>query len=196
MLGRKLFFCPLLLSGTLAWSQAQPTQSISKPRVDVFASYIYGSGNENQAGGGILAGIDLARIYRKVGLTVEFDRTSASSPPSSSNATSEWNVLAGPRYTFPVAASSRVASFADALIGTETFHNAGQNYTWTYNNHTSLAWALDGGLDLRLSRHFAVRVQAGFLGTSLTYSTSGGPVSPATTFSGRARAGGGLVARF
>ena len=196
MRGRTLFTCPFFLFAMLACSQAHPNRSISNPRNDVFASYIYGSGNENQAGGGVVAGLDLARIYRKVGLTVEFDRTSASSPPSSSNATSEWNILAGPRYSFPVAASSRIAPFVDALVGTDTFHNAGQNYTWTYNNHTSLAWAVDGGIDLRLSRHFAARGQAGFLGTSLTYSTSGGPVSPATTFSGRARVGGGLVFRF
>lgn len=196
MLGRTLLFCPLVFLSALAWSQAQPAKSASSHGMDVFASYIYGSGNENQAGGGVLAGFDMARVYKKIGLTVEFGRTSASSPPSPVNATSELNFLAGPRYSFPVAASSKVAPFVDALIGTDTFHNAGQAYTWGFNNHTAFAWAVDGGIDLRLSSRFALRGQAGYLGTSLATSTYGGPVSPATTFAGRARVGGGLVFRF
>ena len=183
-----------LLSGALAWSQAKPSHPAPKAEVDVFGGYVFGSGNSNQLGGGVLAGMDLDRISKRIGLTVEFDRTSASSPPSPVNATSEINVLAGPRFSLRLSSSSRVVPFVDALIGSETFHNAGQAYTWQFNNHTSFAWAFDGGLDIPLSKHFGVRGQGGYLGTSLAGSTYGGPAG--STFAGRARVAGTVVFRF
>lgn len=186
----------MLVSGVLAWSQAEPTKATApKPGADVFASYLYGTGNSSQSGGGILAGMDLGRIYKQIGLTAQFGVTNASGPPSPVNAISEWNVLVGPRFS-PLAPSARIVPFADALIGTNTFHNAGQPYTWGFNNHTSLAWAFDGGMDVRLSRYFAVRAQAGYLGTSLAISTDGNPGSGGSVFAGRVRIGGGAVFHF
>jgi hypothetical protein len=194
MFPTKLLFSLLMLSGGLAWSQAEPSRPAPKVGVDVFGGYVFGSGNSNQLGGGVLAGMDMDKIYKRLGLTVEFDRTSASSPPSPVNATSEINVLVGPRFSLPLSSSSRVVPFVDALIGSDTFHNAGQAYTWQFNNHTSLAWAFDGGLDIPLSKHFAVRGQGGYLGTSLAGSTYGGPAG--TTFAGRIRVAGAVVFQF
>ena len=186
----------VLIGGALGWSEAEPTKAIaSKSGADVFAGFLYGTGNSSQSGGGFLAGMDLDGFYKRVGLTAEFGVTKASSPPSSSNAIWEWNVLAGPRFS-PAAPSARLAPFADALIGTNTFHNLGQLYTWGFNNHTSPAWAFDGGIDVRFGRCFALRAQAGYLGTTLAISTDGNPGNGGSLFAGRARMGGGAVFHF
>jgi opacity protein-like surface antigen len=174
--------------------QSAPVHSTSKANVDVFAGYLYSAGNSSVSGSGLLAGVDLNKVYKTLGFTVEFDGTTASSPPSSSNSISEWNFLIGPRFEFPVRSSSRIVPFVDGLIGTNTLHNAGQEYTWGFNNHTSVAWAFDGGLDINLSRHLAIRGQGGYLGTSLAESTYGGPAP--STYAGRGRVSAGVVFRF
>jgi hypothetical protein len=131
-----------------------------------------------------------------MGLTGEFDFTKASSPPSSSNAIYESNVLVGPRFAVPVSRASRVKVFVDGLVGTDTFHNAGQLYTWGFNNRTTLAWAFDGGLELPLTRHLGLRGQAGYLGATLVGSLDGNPGTGPTTVSSRARIGVSAVYRF
>jgi hypothetical protein len=184
----------LLLPCGFAASQSVPPHTTSMHGDDVFGGYVFGSGDSNQSGGGLLAGFDVNDLYKRLGLTVEFDWTKASSPPSPVNATSEFNVLAGPRFTF--AETSKVSPFADVLVGTETFHNGGQLYTYRFNSGTSLAWSVDGGVDVKLSKRFALRGQAGYLGTSLGNSLDGNPGNGGSTFAGRVRVGGTAVFRF
>jgi hypothetical protein len=186
----------LVLGATVCLSQPEPARSGTTPGVDVFGGYVFGAGNSSQTGNGFLAGVDIARLFKKMGLTAEFDLTKASSPPSSSNAIYESNVLVGPKFLVPLSNASRVQVFVDALIGTDTFHNAGQLYTWGFNNRTTVAWAFDGGLEVPLNHHLALRGQAGYLGTTLVGSTDGNPGTGPTTVSSRARIGVAAVYRF
>lgn len=185
----------VLLSSAHAWCQVQSSTPIARGW-DVFGGYVYGSGNSNQEGGGARAGVDVDNVFKRMGVTGEFDFTSAFSPPSPVNATSEWDVLAGPRFSMPLSSSSRIAPFADGLVGVDTFHNAGQAYTFGFNNRTTFAWAVDGGLDFRLANHIALRGQAGYLGTTLATSTDGNPGNGPTVFAGRVRVAGSVVFRF
>lgn len=193
---RWLWLLTILLSSTSAWPQAARSENTSKPGVEVYGGYAYGTGNSNQSGGGFQAGVDIANLYKRIGVVGEFDLTKASSPPSPVDATYEWDFLVGPRIPVSLSKSGPIVPFVDALIGLDTFHNAGQLYTYRYSNHTSLAWALDGGLDFRLGRHFALRGQAGYLGTSLANSSDGNPVNLGSSFAGRVRIGIGGVFRF
>ncbi len=190
---RMWLFIPLLCS-TLTWSQSTPNQPNSTAVLDVFGGYLYGGGDADQAGSGFLAGVDVDRIFKGIGFTGEFGYTKASSPPSPVDPISQFNVLAGPRFAFPVSSSSRLVPFFDVLVGTNTLHNSGQEYTYRYSNHTSFAWTVDGGLDIPLSRHIALRAQGGYLGTSLQGTTYTGP-SPGNN-AGRLRVSAGAVLRF
>jgi len=154
---------------------------------------MYGSGNSRQAGGGVLGGLNACRICQGIGFSAEFDHTTAAEPPAYS--TPEMNVLFGPRYDLPVSSSSRFAPFLDGLIGIDRFHNEGQAYTWVCDSHTAFA-RVDGGVDISLMRRLSLRVQAGYLGPRLTFSTYGLPPNPTTTFAGRFVSGAGLVFRF
>jgi len=184
----------LFLCCTLAWSQAEPAHSKSTMSGDVFGGYLYSAGNSSQSGSGFLAGGDIDRVFKGVGFTGEFGLTRASSPPSPVNPISEFNVLVGPRFVVPLSRTSRIVPFLDGLVGTNTLHNSGQQYTWQFDNHTSFAWAFDGGLDFSLTKHLALRGQGGYLGNSLAGSTYGGPAG--RTHAGRARVSVGAVIRF
>lgn len=194
MFPRRSWLLVLLLCSTVAWSQPEPTHAKTRAGVDVFGGYLYGSGNSSQSGSGFLAGADVDRIYKGIGFAGEFGFTKASSPPSPVNPISEFNVLLGPRFAVPIPGSSWIVPFVDGLIGTNTLHNSGQEYTWQYSNHTSFAWAFDGGLDIALSKHLALRGQGGYLGTSLAGSTYGGPAG--SSYAGHARVSVGAVFRF
>jgi len=77
----------------------------------------------------------------------------------------EWELLFGPRLSIPV---GKVTPFAEVMFGVAHVHNGG-DLPSTAN--TSFATALGGGLDYRLSKLFAVRLEVDYLKTRF-YSTT------------------------
>jgi len=77
----------------------------------------------------------------------------------------EWEALFGPRLSIPV---GNFTPFAEAMIGVAHVHNGG-DFPSTAN--TSFATAIGGGLDYRLIKLIAVRLEADYLQTRF-YSTT------------------------
>jgi opacity protein-like surface antigen len=76
----------------------------------------------------------------------------------------EWEVLFGPRLSVSV---GKLTPFAEAMFGLAHVHNGG-DFPSTAN--TSFATALGGGVDYRLIKFFAVRLEVDYLRTHF-YST-------------------------
>lgn len=70
----------------------------------------------------------------------------------------EWEVLFGPRLSIPV---GKVTPFAEAMFGIAHIHNG----DFVDHTNTSFATALGGGLDYRLVRFLAVRLEVDYLQT-------------------------------
>jgi opacity protein-like surface antigen len=71
----------------------------------------------------------------------------------------EWEILFGPRLSVSV---GKFTPFAEAMVGLGHIHNGG---TLPSSSNTSFGTALGGGLDYRLVRLVAVRIEADYLGT-------------------------------
>jgi opacity protein-like surface antigen len=76
----------------------------------------------------------------------------------------EWELMFGPRLSIPV---GKLTPFAEALFGVAHVHNGG-DFPSTAN--TSFATGLGGGLDYRLIKFFALRLQVDYVRTRF-YST-------------------------
>jgi hypothetical protein len=103
------------------------------------------------------------------------------------NSTTLFDYLAGPRIS--VNRNSRISPFADFLAGGQYLHNGSTQHSYYYANGGGAALAAEGGLDVRLTRHLALRAQAGIL-----HSTFATP--PTTTSNNGFRAASFLVLRF
>jgi hypothetical protein len=182
-----------LISGVLAWCQVQPARPASDTAVEVFGGFALGAGGPLGTNPGFNAGVDF-KVYPRIFVVADVGHFIDTHEPS--NNTTDTSILFGPRYMVRLSGSSRAAVFSDVLLGADVFHNSGQSYTYAYNNATSFAVAVDGGLDYRLSKHLGLRGEAGYEHTSLTNSTYSGPVTPATTANNRARVEADLVFRF
>lgn len=77
----------------------------------------------------------------------------------------EWELLFGPRLSIPV---GNLTPFAEAMIGVAHIHNGG---TLPGPTNTSFSAALGGGLDYRLIKVLALRLEVDYLQTRF-YSTS------------------------
>jgi hypothetical protein len=176
----------LLLSGTLAWSQVQPTKESTPSAGDFYVGGIYtGSNPASNFSAGIGGGVDV-RVYKWIQAEADFSSFLANS--GTANLTTTVDYLVGPRISKPVS-HSRFSPFADFLVGGQTFHNGSTQHSYFFGNGNGLAFAGDGGVDIRLSKHLAFRGQAGFI--SSHYVTA-----PTTTTNTRFRAGTFLVFRF
>ena len=91
----------------------------------------------------------------------------------------EWEVLFGPRLSVSV---GKFTPFAEGMVGIAHIHNGG---TLPSSSNTSFASAVGGGLDYRLIRLVAVRVEADYVNTRF-FSTSQNAVRLST----------GIVLRF
>lgn len=76
----------------------------------------------------------------------------------------EWELLFGPRLSVPV---GKLTPFAEAMFGLAHVHNGG-DFPSTAN--TSFATAVGGGIDYRLIKFFALRLEVDYLRTHF-YST-------------------------
>ena len=71
----------------------------------------------------------------------------------------EWELLFGPRLSIPV---GNLTPFAEAMIGVAHIHNGG---TLPGPSNTSFSTALGGGLDYRLIKFLALRLEVDYLQT-------------------------------
>ncbi len=71
----------------------------------------------------------------------------------------EWELLFGPRLSIPV---GNLTPFAEVMIGLAHVHNGG---TFPGPANTSFATAIGGGVDYRLIKFFAVRLEGDYLQT-------------------------------
>ncbi len=72
----------------------------------------------------------------------------------------EWEMLFGPRLSVPV---GNLTPFAEAMFGVAHIHNGGDLPS---SSNTSFATALGGGLDYRLIKFFALRLEVDYVRTS------------------------------
>jgi opacity protein-like surface antigen len=186
---RKFILCAFLVCSTFGWSQ----KPANFPTAEIFGGFAATAGGALGAARDWNAGADF-RLFHPLFLVGDVAVLSNNRSVSGNN--SETLVLVGPRYRVPLAKGSRFAVFGEGLFGAEIFRNGGQPYTWEFNNDSNLAYAVDGGADIGLSRHLAVRGVAGYLYNRFTNSTYGGPVSPARAGNNRLRITADLVVRF
>lgn len=76
----------------------------------------------------------------------------------------QWEVLFGPRLSIPI---GKISPFAEAMFGIAHIHNGGD----VDHTNTSFATAIGGGLDYRLVRILAARVEIDWLRTHLFSTT-------------------------
>jgi hypothetical protein len=182
----KFYLYFLLLSGTLAWSQVQIMKENTPSTGDVYVGGAYtGSNPASSASSGVGGGVDY-RVYKWI--EVQGDITAFFATSGVANLTTTVDYLVGPRISKPLS-GARFHPFADLLVGGQTFHNGSTQHTYFYGNGSGLAFAGDGGVDIRMTRHLALRGEAGFI--SSRYATG-----PTTTTNNRWRAGTFLVYRF
>lgn len=191
MSDRKFILCAFLVCGTLGWSQTKKPADF--PTAEIFGGFAATAGGALGAAWDWNAGGDV-RVFRPP--FVIGDVAILSNNHSVSGKNSETLILAGPRYRIPLAKGSPFAVFGEGLFGREIFLNGGQLYTWEFDNDSNLAFALDAGADIGLSRHLAVRGVAGYLYNRFTSSSLSGPGSPAAVGNNRLRVTADLVARF
>ena len=109
------------------------------------------------------------KIFPHVGIVTDFSRHYGSEsflifPPAGPgpirvNVTGhEWEALFGPRLSIPV---GRATPFGEVMIGVAHIKNG----DYISNSNTSFATAVGGGLDYRLVRLLAVRLEADYLQT-------------------------------
>ena len=180
-----------LLSPVFAWSQE--SSAVSGRTVEAFAGYSLGAGGVLGTHSGFHGGVDFP-LPGRLQCVGEVNRFIIGT--YGTGIMSETSILVGPRYEVRLSGSGHTLVFADVLAGVDVFHNGRQSYTWIYNDGTGFALAADGGVEDRLSSHFALRGSAGYFYGRLTNSTYGGPANPATTGNHRARVEISLVYRF
>lgn len=182
----KIVLSLLLQSGTLMWSQTQPMKGLASSNLDLYVGGAYtGSNPASSVSAGPGGGADY-RVYKWV--EIQGDVSAFFATSGVANLTTTVDYLVGPRISRPPS-SSRLSPFADFLAGAQTFHNGSTQHTYYYGNGSGLAFAGDGGVDIRLTKHLALRGQAGFI--SSRYVTA-----PTTTTNYRWRAGTFLAYRF
>jgi hypothetical protein len=177
---RNLSIAVVLLSSCFTFAQVSSDRGASRPAFEVSGGFALAGGGTLGANFGFNAGFD-ARAHGPIYIAAETNYLRH--PHDTNDGSADTAVLAGPRYRWGGAR----AVFADFLAGADTFHNAGQSYTWNYNNATNFALAADAGADLPLSRRLAIRPLGGFFWTLLTNTTYSGPTNPAHISSSRGR---------
>jgi hypothetical protein len=165
--------CTLLLLGAVTRATAlngqTPNSRIASHEVDL--ALTYNTLHNNLAGGGSFwqqgGGLELsAEFYRGFGMTMSVAGSRVSNINRSGvNLTTITDVF-GPRYNWATP-SGKIALFGQGLIGeahgSDSVFPSPQGALSSYN---SFALQAGGGVDLRLSNHFAVRpIQADWLRT-------------------------------
>ena len=173
-----------LLTCTFAPCQVSARHESTPPSGDFYIGGAFTNNNPGNGTAGLGAGVDI-RVFRMVEFAGEFDSYFGKS--GSANTTALFDYLVGPRISFD--RSARLSPFGDFMGGGQYLHNGSTQHSYYYGNGGGAAFAADGGIDVRLARHLAIRAQIGFIHS--TFATS-----PTTTPNNRLRAGTFLVLRF
>jgi hypothetical protein len=175
----------LVFASSLASCQVSPHHESSNPtNGDLFFGAVFNSNNPGNGTAGLGGGASF-RVYRVLEVVGEFDSYIGS--PGVANTTTLLDYMVGPR--FSMNHGSRLSPFADFMAGGQYLHNGSTQHSYYYANGGGAALAADGGIDIRLVRHLALRAQAGFI-----HSTFATP--PTRTSNDRLRAATFLVFRF
>ena len=196
MLHRTVFATSLLLAGTLAFShvacsQANPAKLLAPSRGDVYAGVLGNGSNPDGMSISYNGGVDF-NFLRWLAANAEV----GIAPVSIYNGTNTFVVtdfLVGPRVFLTLSRYPKFAPYADVLIGGENLNNTRQDHSPPNANGTHFAVSIDGGVELRLIKHLAIRGQAGYLRNS---ATSNFTSPPSSLSGGRIRGGAFLVYRF
>jgi opacity protein-like surface antigen len=94
-----------------------------------------------------------------------FSASSINGPQTIKVTGHEWEVLFGPRVSVPV---GKFTPFAEAMVGLAHIHTGG---TLPGPSNTSFATALGGGIDYRLIRPVALRLEGDYIRTSFFNTT-------------------------
>lgn len=178
-----------LCGGLLAFAAALPAQEF--PKYDVFGGYSYVHYNQSQSGGNVTAnlngGVGAVAVYpsKWLGFVADFGgykigsikQGSASLPVSGTVI----DYLFGPRIRFGTGA---VTPFAQVLFGGVrhgdiTTSNAGACSPAaapcvTAASDNGFGMAAEGGIDVKVAKHLALRGQAGYLMTRFSQDTGSG----------------------
>lgn len=150
---------------------AVPSRAQEFPRVEVFGGYSYTNNEvllQNERSD--LHGFNINAAYNfneHFGVVFDFaghfgdeniPNPSANGPSFLDIGVDNYTYMGGPRYTYRK--FERFTPFAHALFGV-------QNTRWIGASETNFAYAVGGGLDVNINKHFAIRlVQAEFLGVN------------------------------
>jgi hypothetical protein len=173
----------MLATGAAAAAQAMPDAVQSAP-IDIAVTYDALHTNHITAqnfwmqGGAVEMG---TRLYRGLGVAVRVEGDHAGASTTTAEPLSLVTAVFGPRYTFEPR-SRRYAIFAEALAGESNgFHSlfsegsgpVGSVNAGTTSSANALAVDVGGGLDVRLNRHFALRLfRASYLRTQFPNTTT------------------------
>lgn len=184
------FLLLLFLSSSLAWSQAEPGSALTNTRFDIYGGPAFTGNSPGVASTGFNAGVGVRVLPWMAGV---FDLSAYFGNNGVANTATMTDYLVGPRFFAPRSARSRVKPFADVLFGGQSLHDSSSQHSYYPGNGSGIALAADGGLDLGISRHLAIRGQAGFIYSRFAVVGTGlnGPLS-----NNRYRAGVGMVYRF
>ena len=181
----KIAVSVLFSACSLASCQVSPRHESAAPtNGDVFVGAVFNSNNPANGTAG-LGGGAVFHVYRILEVVGEFDSYIGS--PGVANTTTLFDYLVGPRLV--LVRRSRLTPFADFMGGGQYLHNGSTQHSYYYGNGGGAALAADGGIDIRLSRHLALRAQAGFIHSTFV-------TAPTTTSNDRLRAASFLVFRF
>jgi len=180
----------VFLSCTAGWSQAEPGSAASPTRFDVYGGAAFTGSNPGVATKGFNAGVGVRVLPWMAGV---FDLSSYFGSNSVADTAVLTDYLVGPRFFAPHLHASRVKPFADVLFGGQSLHNTSTQHSYYPGNGNGIAAAADGGVDLGISRHLAIRGQAGFIYSHFAV-VGRGLTGPLTN--SRYRAGVGMVYRF
>ena len=175
----------LLLTCSLAWCQVSPHHESANPtNGSIFVGAVFNTNNPGNGTAGLGGGASF-HVYRMFEVVGQFDSYVGTSGVA--NTTTLFDYMVGPRISMN--RDSRLSPFADFMAGGQYLHNGSTQHAYYYGNGGGAALAADGGTELRLTRHLALRAQAGFI-----HSTFATP--PTTTSNNRLRAATFLVFRF
>jgi hypothetical protein len=180
----KTFVSLLLLTCSLASCQVSPHHEAADPtNGTIFVGAAFTSNNPANGTVGLGGGASF-HVYRTVEVVGEVDSYIGS--PGVANRTTLLDYLVGPRISMN--RGSRLSPFADFMAGGQYLHNGSTQHSYYYANGGGAAFAGDGGIDVRLTRHLALRAQAGFIHSSFA-------TPPTTTSNNRMRAASFLLFR-
>ena len=185
-----MFYCKasvslLVLTSSMAFCQVSPHHEAADPTSgSIFAGAAFTSNNPANGTVGFGGGASF-HVYRFLEIAGEVDNYIGS--PGVANTTTLLDYLAGPRISLN--RNSRLSPFADFMAGGQSLHNSSTQHSYFYANGGGAALAGDGGVEIELTRHLAVRAEAGIIHSNFA-------TPPAKTSNNSMRAESYLVFRF